>query len=190
MSNEYLVLNFETITEQIQELAHAIKNTFKPEILIGISRGGLIITRLLSDYLHQKKVMIIGIGFYTDINTTAKQPTLLQDISEDITNKRVLLIDDVADSGKSLEFAVEYLKTKGVKEIRSVTLHYKPKSIFKPDYFIDQTTKWIVYPWEQAEFAELFLKKKLAEGLAVDDITTMLRKLAISDKVLQLILRK
>ncbi|NHJ83917.1 MAG: phosphoribosyltransferase [Asgard group archaeon] len=179
MMNDYLILDFDTIWDQVKQLSIKISDSYEPEILIGISRGGLVITRLFSDILGIKDIGVIGIGFYTNIGETAKQPILLQELTMTIEGKKVLLIDDVSDSGKSLAFAVEYLKKKGLAQLKIVTLHYKPKSIFKPDYYFAVTTKWIVYPWERFEFARLFYKNNLQSGLTEEQIIKQLKKMGI-----------
>ena len=62
--------------------------------------------------------------------------------------KKMLLVDEVADTGDTLKHAVEHVKELGVEEVRSAVLHYKPTSIVKPDYYMVETTSWTVYPWE------------------------------------------
>ncbi|MBN1329794.1 MAG: phosphoribosyltransferase [Candidatus Heimdallarchaeota archaeon] len=187
MKTTYLILDFGTIWNQVSQLSAKIAKTYKPDILIGISRGGLVITRLFSDILGIKDIGIIGVGFYTNIGETAKKPTLSQELTTSVEGKKVLLIDDVSDTGKSLVVAVKYLKDKGAVQIKTVTLHYKPQSCFKPDYFIADTTKWIVYPWEKMEFARLFYQNHLESGLTKEQILKKLKKLAIlkniSDKI-------
>jgi hypothetical protein len=63
----------------------------------------------------------------------------------------VLIVDDVADSGRSLTVAKEYILKQGAGEVKIATLHYKPVSMFKPDFFIGTTDAWIIYPWEVHE---------------------------------------
>lgn len=122
---------------------------FEPDIIVGISRGGLVPARVLSDIMDVKEVLVLGVVFYKGMGKTEEGPQITQELSADIKGKRILLVDDVADSGKSLAFAKEHLKD--AAEVRTATLHYKPRSILKPDYFVDTTTAWIVYPWEVHE---------------------------------------
>jgi hypothetical protein len=125
---------------------------YHPDILIGISRGGLIPARLLSDLLHNNSLYIIRIAFYKEIGKTEKEPRLLQGIDQEtIQGKNILLIDDVADSGKSLDLAINYLNTLHPQNIKTATLHYKKHSCIKPDFFGKEETTWLVYPWELKE---------------------------------------
>lgn len=125
------------------------KMGFKPDIIVGISRGGLVPARILSDMLDVKQVQVLGIRFYKRIGEREESPELTQDITMDIEGRKVLIVDDVADSGRSLAFAKEHLK--GAAEIRTAALHHKPHSIIRPDYFVETTSAWIVYPWEVHE---------------------------------------
>jgi len=130
---------------------------YKPDVLIGVSRGGLVPLRIFSDITGIKKIGVLGIQFYKAIGKTNKFPEITHDMPLYIKGKKVLIIDDVADTGKSLVEARKYIEKKGAKEIRTATLHYKPTSEIKPDYYIATTTDWIIYPWEVHE-AERELK--------------------------------
>ncbi|MFH2106346.1 MAG: phosphoribosyltransferase [Candidatus Micrarchaeota archaeon] len=158
---EFLSLSWEQMEKLCENIANKVKK-YEPDILIGVSRGGLVPVRILSDVLDNRNVAIIKIEFYKTINETHGFPKVTQPLALDVKGKKVLVVDDVSDTGRSLAVAKDYLARHGAKEIRFATLHYKPKSIFKPDYFIDTTDKWIVYPWEVRE-TERELKKKKKE---------------------------
>lgn len=131
---------------------------YNPDILVGVSRGGLVPLRIFADVLDMKKIGVLGIQFYKAIGKTNKFPEITHDMPLDIKGKKILIIDDVADTGKSLVEAKKYIEKKGAKEIRTATLHYKPTSEIVPDYYIATTTDWIIYPWEVHE-AERELKE-------------------------------
>jgi hypothetical protein len=147
---EFLNLSWEQTEKLCEKIAKEVKK-YNPDILIGISRGGLVPVRILSDILDNHNIAIIKIEFYKTINETHGFPKITHPLTIDIKGKKVLVVDDVSDTGKSLAVAKDYLAGHGAKEIRFATLHYKPHSTFKPDYFIDKTDKWIVYPWEVEE---------------------------------------
>ncbi|NHJ85203.1 MAG: phosphoribosyltransferase [Asgard group archaeon] len=184
------VLQYEEIWDMIIKLSKMIMiNNYTPDVLIGISRGGLVITRILSDIFGINEVSTIGVGFYQGINQTNKEPVLKQDLCYDVANKKVLLIDDVADTGKSIEFVLKYLEKSKIKEIKTATLHYKPHSTFKPDFFISETSDWIVYPWEYLEFTRLYYKKELEKGKKKADIIRGLSKISLPKKVIKEVIK-
>lgn len=121
------------------------------DVIVGISRGGLIPARILADRLDIHDLSVIRISFYKGINQTEKEPRLLQKISESLEGKRVLLVDDLSDSGTSLKAAIAYLKELKIAKIYTATLHVKTKSSFIPDFFVSRSDNWIVYPWEKVE---------------------------------------
>ncbi len=150
---EYDKLTWDRIEEMCEQLAKQVgESGFKPDVLIGVARGGWIPTRIISDIIHVYKVASIGVVFYTSIGKTLEKPKLTQELNVDIGGKKVLLVDDVADSGESLILAKEKVQALKPAEVKTATMHYKPKSKIKPDFFIEETDSWLVYPWERREF--------------------------------------
>lgn len=144
---DLLRLNWNSVIKYCEELAGKID--FRPDVIVAISRGGLIPARIMSDILDVKEIAVLGIRHYTRPGEKEGKPVITQDISLDIRGKRILVVDDMADSGRSLLVAKERLKD--AKEIKVATIHYKPNSEYRPDYFVRSTTAWIVYPWEKHE---------------------------------------
>jgi uncharacterized protein len=155
---DILRLNWEATLRYCEELA-AEARRFKPDMIVGLSRGGLVPARILSDLMEVREIGILGISFYKGVGKTADSPRITQELTMDLKGKRILVVDDVADTGKSLIVAKDYLLRKGAKEIKVATIHFKPKSAFKPDYYAETTTSWVVYPWEQRE-----MEKELKKG--------------------------
>ncbi len=155
---EFLRLSWEEGAELCEKLVHKTDD-YKPDVLIGVSRGGLVPLRIFSDMRNIKRIGVLGIQFYKKIGERKDFPEIIHDMPLNIEGKRILIIDDVADTGKSLVEAIKYISNKKPSEIRTATLHYKPTSEIKPDYFIGTTTAWIIYPWERHE-AEREIKEK------------------------------
>jgi hypoxanthine phosphoribosyltransferase len=149
---EFLRISWAKAEKMCIRLAAKAK-TYKPEVLIAVSRGGFVPTRILSDVLDIHDVQVIRVQFYRSIGKTNNEPKLTQGHDVHIKGKRVLVIDDITDTGRSFTVAENYLKQKGPKELRFATLHYKPNSRFVPYYSIGKTDKWVIYPWEKHEVA-------------------------------------
>jgi uncharacterized protein len=124
---------------------------YKSDIIVGILRGGIVPARILSDLLETRDLTTIQIEYYNGINQTKDEPSLKQCLNLQLAGKTVLLIDDISDSGNSLQLAKIHLKQNGAKEIKIATLYVKPTSISKPNYFEKQTSNWIVFPWDIKE---------------------------------------
>jgi hypothetical protein len=158
-SMDILRLNWEVTLHYCEQLAMMAK-AFKPDMIVGLSRGGLVPARILSDIMGVQELGVLGISFYKGMGMTADFPRITQELTMDLKGKRILIVDDVADTGRSLVVAKDYLLRKGALEIKVATLHFKPTSEFKPDYFVDTTTAWIAYPWERHEIERELGKKK------------------------------
>ncbi len=143
-----------------------LRDKYIPDLIAGISRGGIVPSRIISDlFLAQGRkvtLSIMQIGFYSGINKTEKAPIIYQDLPGHIYGRKLLLIDDVADTGVSLDFALKYLDMKKPAEIRVATLYYKPWSQLRPEYYVEKTSDWIIFPHERYEFmSEQYRNKKL-----------------------------
>jgi uncharacterized protein len=133
-------------------LAQKIRSSgYRPQVIVGIIRGGMVPARVLADLLEVQQVATIQVEFYVNIGKTAAEPVLKQGLAVPVAGKRVLLVDDIADSGKSLQLALNYLQNQGAAEIRSATLYYKRKSVVEPSFFEKETGCWVVFPWETRE---------------------------------------
>jgi len=192
---KYLKLSWSDLEELVDALAEKISKSYEPDILIGILRGGATVAHLLSDALGFNRVYPVGCSSYVDIAKRESLKIYSPLALKDLNDKRVLVIDDVADDGSTLKGVVELeVMPKNPLEIRTATLHMKPWCEFKPDYYVAVTDAWIIYPWEKKEVvkqvAESFFKHlgrekglaKLASILGGD--VRKVEKLLSSRKVL------
>jgi len=153
------------IYDMLLDLAERIrKNGFKPDIIVGISRGGWPPARVLSDLLSNPNVANVRAEFYLGVAETKGEPTLTQPISVKIAGKRILIVDEVADTGKSLKIVKEHIVREGAKEVKAVTVYYKPWSIVKPDYYARETSDWVVFPWEIKETIRKIMARSREKG--------------------------
>ena len=149
---DYLILSWQDVYNLTLQLSEKIVSSgFKPDIIVGIARGGWIPARILSDVLYMETLQNIRIEYYTDVGARGKEPKITQPLSGSLEGKKVLIVDEVADTGDSLYHAIEHVKKLRVGEYRSAVIHLKPSSRVIPDYYMVKTTSWTVYPWENRE---------------------------------------
>lgn len=125
-----------------------VADGFAPDIVVAIARGGLLPAGAIAYGLGVKSCGALNVEFYTGIGTVLDAPEILPpdlDLSA-LPGKRVLLVDDVADSGRTLALAVQLLSDAGA-DVRSVCIYTKPGSIAMPDYSWRETDRWIDFPW-------------------------------------------
>jgi hypoxanthine phosphoribosyltransferase len=132
---------------------------FKPDVIVGVTRGGWVPARVLSDLLGICELATVGVEFYVGVAENRSEPVLKQSVSADVTGKKALLVDDVADRGKSLHLAREHLQHQGVAEVRVATVYRKPLSALTPDFYEKETRLWVVFPWDAKENIKKILVK-------------------------------
>ncbi len=156
----YLAPSWQEMDNLIFQLAKRIRsNKVEFNRVVTLSKGGWPMVRPLIDYVDGTLVSSIGIKLYKGVDERATKPEVYQDIMVDIKDEDILLFDDVADTGKSLEFAVQYLKDRGVRQVVTVCLYYKPQSSIKPDYYAQKTNDWIIFPYELRETIASLVKQ-------------------------------
>jgi hypoxanthine phosphoribosyltransferase len=166
-SIRYDVVSWEHIYDLAVKLAAQIDESgAHHDCIVGVSRGGLIPARLLSDLLNLKELYVMGVVYYLEAGRRAGNPVITFPVQGEVRGRRVLLTDDVADSGDSLLVAREHLRQAGASRVLTATLYCKPWSRLKPDFFAETTEAWIVFPWERMEFT---LERVQQEGYQVLD---------------------
>jgi len=189
-SREYVAPSWDEIYGMLVNLAIRIKESgFKPDLVVGVSRGGWAPGRILSDLLANTHTANIKIEFYVGINKTARKPIVTQPISEDISRKKILVVDDVADTGESLLVALDHVHERGAGEVKTVTVYHKPHSRLKPDFFAETTSNWIVFPWERLETTIFLIQEAKAAGRNMESVRDTLIKCGIDEKTVSALLQ-
>lgn len=150
------VISWSQLFHDTLELARKITlSNYKPEKLVIIVRGGLVIGRILSDLLQVKDILNVPVSFYRGIGSTIEKPIIKEKIAEaSIENKSILIVDDIVDTGETLTAVQNYLIKYKPKEIRSATPYVKPWAKVYPTYYVKVVKDWIVFPYELRETIE------------------------------------
>ncbi|WP_309736617.1 phosphoribosyltransferase [Microbacterium sp. SORGH_AS_0428] len=149
MAPERETLTWDLFGEASRDIARdVIAADFVPEVVVAIARGGLLPAGAIAYGLGVKNCGAINVEFYTGIGTVLDAPELLPpelDMTY-LNGRRVLLVDDVADSGRTLDLAVRLLVERGA-DVRSAVIYTKPTTIIQPDFSWKNTDLWIDFPW-------------------------------------------
>ncbi len=174
LQNHNLALEFDIPTwEQIYtlllNLSDQIKRArFRPDIIVGVSRGGWPPARILSDLLENPELANVKTEFYLDVAKTKSKPVITQPVSVTVHGKRILIVDDIADTGKSLRLVRSHLKEQSAVDVKIATIYYKPWSVVKPDWYERETKDWVIFPWERKETVKNVVKRFTDEGKTVE----------------------
>ncbi|MEU0831016.1 phosphoribosyltransferase [Streptomyces sp. NPDC056231] len=142
-------LTYDGFGHAVRELAQAVADDgYEPDVVLSIARGGVFVAGGLAYALDCKNIHLVNVEFYTGVGTTLEMPVMLAPVPNaiDFSNKKVLIADDVADTGKTLklvrDFCIEH-----VAEVRSAVIYEKPHSLVKCEYVWKRTDRWINFPW-------------------------------------------
>lgn len=139
--------SYEQFATDTNKLIKKVKH-FKPDAIIGIARGGLTLAHVVAEGLNIREVQTLRTELY-DEDTKRSCITIHNTVTlSNIT--RVLVLDDIADSGDTLKAVMESLECGNPKvEFKSATLFYKHTSVYEPDIWINESTEWIDFFWER-----------------------------------------
>ncbi len=143
------VLTWDLVGVATRALAQEVADsTFTPDIILGIARGGLIPAGAIAYALDCKNLFTLSVEFYTGVEERLDVPVMLPPFlnAADLTDKTVLIVDDVADTGKTLELVRDFCSGH-VADARTAVLYGKPHSVITPDFVWRETDKWINFPW-------------------------------------------
>lgn len=144
----------------VRQLAQRIlASGWRPEVIVAIARGGLVPARVLADELDLAAVASFRVAHYWQAQKT-RAACVVDPLCAEIAGRRVLLVDDVADSGETFAAALDHLAARQPAEIRSAVILYKTVSPYRPDYFAAEVRswRWILFPWAINEDVGGFLK--------------------------------
>jgi hypoxanthine phosphoribosyltransferase len=143
------VLTYERFGLAVRELTtEVVDSGYRPDWIVGIARGGLLLAGAVGYALPLKNIATINVEFYTDVDQRREAPVVLPPVLDlvDLAHTRVLVVDDVADTGETLQMVLDLLRPT-VEEVRSAVLYEKSRSAVHPDYVWRRTDDWINFPW-------------------------------------------
>lgn len=154
MSIEKYYLTYDLIAAQVESLAERLSHENFDAMLV-VTRGGMIPGSILGYRLGLRNILVAAVEFYDDATgARGAAPTFLQFPADPLLHKkRVLVVDEVWDSGRTIQAVATRVRLAGAEPVTAV-LHYKPGNSevdIKPDYFVEETSAWIVYPWSKHE---------------------------------------
>ncbi|MFF3396902.1 phosphoribosyltransferase [Streptomyces sp. NPDC002659] len=142
-------LTYEKFGGAIRQLAQTIADDgYEPDIVLSIARGGVFVAGGLAYALDCKNIHLVNVEFYTGVGTTLEMPVMLAPMPNviDFSQKKVLIADDVADTGKTLKLVHDFC-VDHVAEVRSAVIYEKSHSLVKCEYVWKRTDDWINFPW-------------------------------------------
>ncbi|HEY2949471.1 MAG TPA: phosphoribosyltransferase [Micromonosporaceae bacterium] len=142
-------LSWETFGRASRELAQlVVDDGYRSDLILCIARGGLLVAGAISYALNVKNVHLMNVEFYTGVDERLDMPVMLPPVpnSVDLAGARVLIVDDVADTGETLRLVRDFCADH-VAEARCAVIYEKSRSLVRCEYVWRRTDRWIDFPW-------------------------------------------
>ena len=141
---------FGTASRELAQLVH--DDGYRPDLVLSIARGGMLVGAALGYALSVKNTWTMNVEFYTGVDERLDVPMILPPVPEliDLDSARMLIADDVADTGETLALVKAFCAGK-VAEVRCAVLYEKPRSMVACEYVWKRTDLWIDFPWSAQE---------------------------------------
>lgn len=143
------ILTYEQFGTSVRDLAQqVVDDGFEPDIVLAIARGGLGLAMGLGYALDVKNLSAVNVEFYTGVDQRLDVPIMLPPTpaAVELSGMKVLIADDVADTGKTLEIVRDFFADH-VAEARMAVIYEKPWTVIHADYVWRRTEAWIDFPW-------------------------------------------
>jgi len=184
--DEYLPVSWNEFAKLSEKLGQQLSESGRRfDVIVAIARGGLAVSQILSDALSLP-IASFTVQSYKDLKQQSSVKITFG-LGKKLKNHQVLLVDDVADSGKTFVRGISYLQKQGARreDITTAALHYKPHSVYKPDFFVVETSKWIIYPSEVHETLTTLVSLWQNKNITAKEIQKRLYVLGFSKAVIR-----
>lgn len=155
------LIGLDEVVEACDRVARALRDAdVEVDTVVAIARGGFMPARFLCDFLEISRLLSIQIGHYEAGAQSAGEVTVEYPLGGDINGRRVLLVDDVNDSGDTLQAALAYLGGQAPAALHSAVLHEKSTTIRRADFKAEtmREWRWVLYPWAVVEDVGQFIR--------------------------------
>ena len=147
------LMSWELFDKLAKNVANRINESgFTPDFMVGLARGGWVLSRVLCDYIGVKDLVSLKVEHWGVTATPDGKAQIKYPFDIDLTGRNVLVVDDITDTGESMMIAVDYVKSKNPASIKTAALRHIDGGKFTPDYYGDVISwRWVVFPWNFVE---------------------------------------
>ncbi|MCI4322939.1 MAG: phosphoribosyltransferase [Thermoplasmata archaeon] len=151
-----------------------------PGTIVGLTRGGWVPSRMLADRLGVKRLVSVRAQHWGVTATSDGKAELTEGLSGPVDGQDVLVVDDITDTGESLELAMAHVRARSPGRLESATFLHISHSKYRPTYYGEEIPRdawaWIVFPWNYWEDLRTLAAQATAAGAADPaGVVTMLR---------------
>jgi hypoxanthine phosphoribosyltransferase len=171
------IMSWELFYELSKKTADKIiSSRFRPDFMVGLARGGWVLSRVLCDFLAVKDLVSLKVEHWGVTATPDGTAQIKYPFRIELRGKRVLIVDDITDTGESMKVAKEYVETMNPLVVKTATLRHINGSRFTPDFYGDEISwRWVIFPWNYYEDMCNIVPKAAADGASLDEVKRRLK---------------
>ncbi len=167
------------VARQVREHMQESGETF--DRIIAVANGGLTMARHFGDQIGLRKISLIQTAFYAGVAETEREPTLLQPLVVDVTGEKLLVFEDIVDTGATLEFLTPMLLDQyNAGSVSVASLVTKSWASVAPDFVAEERDSWIIYPYETRETLRALTEKWGKAGVSAQEIAERFQEIGFS----------
>ena len=178
------ITDWEYIYGLCRAVADDVKTAeFEPDVVVALARGGGFGGRCLCDFLGLDDLTSLKVEHYVGTAQTGQEATIKYPMpDESVAGKDVLVVDDIADTGQSIQTAADYVRESDAGTVRTATLQLLDTSEHEPDFVGERLEEWtwVVYPWnfveDMIELLSGLMKKSDQQVHDEDDLRRLFRE--------------
>jgi len=153
-----------------------LASRFRPDFIVGLARGGWVLSRVLCDFLAVKDLVSLKVEHWGVTATPDGSAQIKYPFRIELRGKRVLIVDDITDTGESMRIAKEYVETMNPLVVKTATLRHIKGGRFTPDYYGDEIDwRWVIFPWNYYEDMCNIVLKAAADVVPLDEVKRRLK---------------
>ncbi len=172
------IVSWADIENWCDRIRHKVMDNYEPDTIVGIARGGLVPARILSDRMWIKNLLSVKTEHWGITATKDGNATLKENLNGKLDGKKVLVIDDITDTGESLRIASEHVKSLNPESMKTATMLHITRSGFVPDYFAEEIDEkgwtWFIFPWNVYEDLDNLVGRSLVKPMDTGEISAAL----------------
>lgn len=168
-----------------------IESDYQADIMVGLARGGWVLSRVLCDFLEIKDLVSLKVEHWGVTATPDGTAKIKYPFKINLSGNKVIIVDDITDTGQSMKVATDYIKNLNPDEFRTATLMHIEGSEFTPDYYGEKVPwKWYIFPWNYTEDMCNIVTKIARKAKNLSEIVKLLKEyhgiILEEDKVIEI----
>ena len=172
---------WETVEGWADRVAEKIRRAGNiPDTIVGLSRGGWVPGRLLCDRLGVHRLLSLRAQHWGVTATPSGKAELTDGLSGNVAGEKVLVVDDITDTGESLSLAIEHIRSHKPSHLESAALLHINHSKFVPTYFAEEIDRtewvWVVFPWNYWEDLTTLSARAAEATPGIDEVRRTLKE--------------